>query len=351
MKSAVQNIILSLVILSFGGCDDERTSSLAENRTKPCRINQHVGGFDGYKLYNYILRHYNERGWLSMIEKYSGAGVLDERFIYEYDDQGNITNGKFQLSPPHIWSETRYVYGPEGRLLATHKDGGDEYIESCEFDYDGDSVTKSCTLTDPDGSVTKIDEDHFFELSASGHLLSSFKPSRFLHDERRLYIYDQAGRMEAEYTDTNDFGNYNLRTHYERSPRGRLLTIPMYYHSMSDDVGDLWRKEVFAHNSAGWITEYQYFNTMPWLEEEELTWHSEYTYDELGRVVRQIRRRGETSVDYFSYEYDCENEPAKELPKCHPLIDHTTNFDYKCFHNVFQHTNCVCQTPLAKHIE
>ena len=353
MNRIMLAFILTFTFIFLTGCDNNSSPVYAENRTKPCRINEHAGGFDGDELYSYILHHYNERGWLSMIERHKGSRV-GERVIYEYDDRGNLTNRKYQAAPLSIEDtsdETRYAYDSEGHLLEFHDYGLGDSIDSCEFVYEDGLITKICIRTGADGFVTKLEHDHFYELSSTGYLKTSFEPSLFGLDLRRLYIRDLSERLEVEYWDTNDLKFYNKEFYHTYSKNNRLVEISEYFLSRDRNSRNLNGLELITYDAGSFI-DYKQFNTRPRREgeDDELLWHSEYTYDELGRVVKQVRTR-DTSVKYFSYEYDCENEPAKEQPKCHPLIDYTTNFDYKCFHNIFPHTNCVCQTPLAKHIE
>ncbi len=211
---------------------------------------------------------------------------------YYYDANGNLAQKQVANNLPEAaesYTKVEYVYNNRDQLVKVKSYDGSTVANQVDYEYDAaGNMTAMVT-----GNGTQRTE---YEYDRNGNLTRLTDPL----GQEETYTYDINGNMTTK-TDKN-----GLTTNYTYDGLARKL-------SQSITSEGALQLETMAYTSTG---------TLAYIENENL--RTDYTYDELGRVITEVDSKGVEK----DYTYDVKGNLKTSVVKVNDTLVKTTSFVY-----------------------
>lgn len=166
MRKLLLIFALLSIVICFAACDEKKDESSVSDAGGMVEIKNDDGDLTGYerRSYNdngdvtrldvfdkdqnclyYILYVYDDNNRLYTETRYKGEGFAESRYVYTYDDDGNLAEKAYEL--PHGEAEV-YRYDTDGNEIERLYYGTDEQLTKREVLENGKWISY-----DPDGKI------------------------------------------------------------------------------------------------------------------------------------------------------------------------------------------------------
>lgn len=262
---------------------------------------------------------------------------------YTYDAAGNVLSEETvdNLLPKSAPEKTVYTYDAQGRLISEKEIGsyGSEYETLYEYDAAGNLVKETEKSWYSDTVTT-------YTYDAAGNLLSSYEDDGDGSYDKYEYTYDAAGRVLTEYNEYSFYdGDVNIdKCTYTYDRDGNILSE---IDEWTDEAGTTRYEEYYTYDDRGNVTssrvvddgaetrrttEYDKFDNVvrstyyfDGMEGERTT---KYTYDEGGKILREVTTWENGSKDMTTYEYDKAGNLVKMVMVGKDLHSSSQTYEY-----------------------
>lgn len=255
---------------------------------------------------------YNEKGLLT--NYYRGSDATS----YIYDEQGHLLEERFTNA--HDTYLTSYTYDEHGNRIKMSRGYSDkvEYYEEYTYDEKGNLLTETHFSKDPNAA------DLLFELPLRREVAYAYaydEAGRVIRKEGTYreqdtivteYRYDKAGLLLEERVTRN--GGATVVTSYFYDEAGRILRSASSKKEVNytyDGHGNLTRKESLTASVDGYTS----LSTDTY----------EYTYDESGRVIKQVVDLAGGKPRVYEFVYDEDGMLLEQIQTSQPLNSNNTS--------------------------
>ena len=279
------------------GLFDLTSSATYNSAGNPIRTSYDIDG-EGSEPASVSTFVYDETGEL-LLQEFRDSnldGTPDLIATYTYDEQGNRTSDRFG----------------DSLLTRTFDDFGNQTSE--RRNVDGDSIfkfenTANFVYDEQDRLVSEAFDQgndgtaeqtiRYFPYKIDSEIGTKFNGGFFgnlIFRGNIDVVYDEQGRLSAEYIDRNEDGVVNFFTLYDYSETGR--SVSRFNDSDDDGKADQIYTTTYdlADNVLSTTTDFQ----ADGVDDEVNT----FTYDEAGNLLREVNTRGTRTPTITSYTYD-----------------------------------------------
>jgi YD repeat-containing protein len=215
---------------------------------------------------------YNSGGVITSQSSYTSDGLMVEKMVFEYDEQGRIITQYYYTEPDEPSEVVDYLWNEKGLLIKDVKKYLDGSFDTSSYLYDEQDKLKEKITVDDEGT-TDLHEKFFWKDS---HLLK--------HE-----VNDAEGNIiSSEEFKYDDRGNVIEHTHMDEETGENQRTVTTYdekNHKTSDEIyndeGDLVESIAYNNDESGKLISSEYDSPQKWST-------TEYYYDDHGNNLGHL---------------------------------------------------------------